>query len=150
MRGWIHQRIYALNPLHSGGVGASRSIHVSTSCSHAGWHQSVARVRAAACSGQAGLRMPGRSTSDARAGSRSWDPNPLVFLSYGPLLLLFMCCGTRRGTLQPQSWFFCFLAQFLCFCLFFFLCGRRCSLSKNTNLSGISHRSGLQMKPDGS
>ena len=78
-------------------LAGCRSIYLTTSCSRTGWRQSMA----AACSTQAGLQTPGSSTSDARAGSRSWDPNPLIFLSYCSLLLLFMCHGARRGTLQP-------------------------------------------------
>lgn len=56
--------------------------------------------------------------------------------------------GPQRDTAALRLVFLLFSPISLLLLVFLF--GRRCSLSKNTSVSGISHRARLQMKPDGS
>lgn len=88
-----------------------------TSAGGRAWQGAEAPIRPQAAPAQAGVRAwRGRrqppaaarqgckhleaAQNDARAGSRSWDPNPLIFLSYCPLLLLLICHGARRAALE--------------------------------------------------
>lgn len=66
------------------------------------------------------------------------------------------CCSWAMGyskwqcnTPRVGGFFLLFFSPvFLVLLVGVFLCGRWCSHSKNTNISGVSHRSRLQMKPD--